>query len=305
MVRHHHMSRFVHRNRTEKVDGEQEIAEQPESTFRDITVGIVSSLATALLLYLTSLIRPEAIVHLVGGATESDLAEMEALSIERYGQIESNIEQMKVRFAEKDSRIESDIGQLDSNLKAWANALDDVRKQINLLAESNAEDVIASLEAIVEDLQSQLGEFAVRHLTDRTGEAITELVTADEEPALDNSSGEAPLQILIQFERNYRYMINERITSDKVSGQAVRDKIVELYKMPPSDPEGMVQTAHCPISVVIPAGKKAKIAVEWTEVWADGVINEGIQGNGERPADYSVFLGYLEPCSLVDQQFVD
>ena len=148
-------------------------------------------------------------------------------------------------------------------------------------------------------------EFAVKHLTDRTGEAITELVSYDEEAGLDNSSGEAPLQIEIQFERNYRYQINERITGDKVSGQAVRDKIVELYKMPPNDPEGTVQTALCPVSVVIPAGKKAKIAVEWTERWADGVINEGREGNGERLGNYSVFLGYIEPCSLVDQQFVD
>ena len=148
-------------------------------------------------------------------------------------------------------------------------------------------------------------EFAVKHLTDRTGEAITELVSYDEEPGLDNSSGEAPLQIEIQFERNYRYQINERITSDNISGQAVRDKIVELYKMPPNDPEGTVQTALCPVSVVIPAGKKAKIAVEWTERWADGVINEGREGNGERLGNYSVFLGYIEPCSLVDQQFVD
>lgn len=148
-------------------------------------------------------------------------------------------------------------------------------------------------------------EFAVKHLTDRTGEPVTELVSYDEEPGLDNSSGEAPLQIEIQFERNYRFQINERITSDKVSGQAVRDKIVELYKLPPNDPEGTTQTALCPISVVIPAGKKAKIAVEWTERWADGVINEGREGAGERLGNYAVFLGYIQPCSLVDQQFVN
>lgn len=146
-------------------------------------------------------------------------------------------------------------------------------------------------------------QFAVLHLTDRTGEQLTEIVTADEEPALDNSSGEAPLQIEIQFQRNYRYQINERITSDKVSGQSVRDKIVELYKLPPNDPEGEVQTALCPVSVVVPPGEKAKITVEWTERWADGVINEGVEGEGERLGTYAVFLGYIEPCSLVNQDF--
>lgn len=148
-------------------------------------------------------------------------------------------------------------------------------------------------------------EFAVKHLIDRSGEPITEVVSYNEEPGLDNSSGETPLQIEIQFERNYRYQINERLTSDKVSEQSVRDKIVELYKLPPNDPEGAVQTALCPISVVIPAGKKAKVTVEWTERWADGVINEGRDGNGERLGNYSVFLGYIEPCSLIDQQFID
>lgn len=273
--------------------------------FRDITVGVISSLATALLLSLASLIRPEAVVHLVGAATESDLGKLEAQLIERDGQIESSIEQMKVRLEEKDSGIETDIGQLDSNLKAWANALDDVRKQINLLAESNTEDVIASLEAIVADLQSQLGEFAVKHLVDRTGESTTEIVSFFDEPGLDNSSGGADLHVDLQFKRNYRYRIDESIINGQVSGREARDKIVELYKLSPSDPEGATQTAHCSLPVVIPAGKKARVTVEWTERWAEGVINEGQEGEGGRIGTYSVFLGYIEPCNLVDQQFVD
>lgn len=69
----------------------------------------------------------------------------------------------------------------------------------------------------------------------------------------------------------------------------------------PNDPEGEIQTALCPLSVFIPAGKKATVVIEWTERWAEGVINRGKDGDGERLGTYSVFLGYTEPCSMVDQ----
>lgn len=148
-------------------------------------------------------------------------------------------------------------------------------------------------------------QFAVKHLRDQTGEQITEVVSYEDEDGLDNTNGTSPLQVQVQFERDYRYQIIERITSDRISGQSVRDKIVELYKLPPNDPEGTIQTALCPISIIVPAGQKTKITIEWTERWAEGIINEGTEGTGERLGNYSVFLGYLEPCSLVEQENYD
>lgn len=148
-------------------------------------------------------------------------------------------------------------------------------------------------------------EFAVKHLRDKTGEQISEVVSYEDEPGLDNSRGAAPLQVQIQFERNYHHQIIERLNTSEISGQRVRDKIVELYKLPPNDPEGTVQTALCPVSVIIPAGQKAKITVEWTERWAEGVINEGKEGLGDRLGNFEVFLGYIEPCSLVNQENID
>lgn len=144
-------------------------------------------------------------------------------------------------------------------------------------------------------------EFAVKHLSDRTGEQITELVSYEEEFGLDNTSGDAPLQVQIEFQRNYKHQIIDRIETNDLSSKRVIDKIVELYKLPPNDPEGVIQTALCPVSIVIPAGQKAKITVEWTERWADGVINRGRDGEGDRLGTFQVFLGYIEPCSLVDQ----
>jgi hypothetical protein len=148
-------------------------------------------------------------------------------------------------------------------------------------------------------------EFAVKHLRDQTGEQITETVSYEQYPGLDNSKGTAPLQVQIEFKRNFRHQIIERMTNTQVSGQRVQEKIVELYKLPPNDPEGTVQKALCPLNVVIPAGQKGKITVEWTERWAEGVINEGREGTGNRLGTYTVFLGYIEPCSLVKQDNVN
>lgn len=78
----------------------------------------------------------------------------------------------------------------------------------------------------------------------------------------------------IEFKRNYRNQIIERLNTNEISGERVRDKIVELYKLPPKWPEGTVQTALCPVSIVIPPKQKARITVEWTERWAEGVIDE-------------------------------
>lgn len=147
-------------------------------------------------------------------------------------------------------------------------------------------------------------QFAVKHLRDDTGEQTTEVVSYDTYEGLDNSSGSAPLQVQIEFEREYRFQIVERLNTEEVSSQRVREKIVELYKLPPNDPEGEVQIALCPVSVVIPAGNRAIVTVEWTERWAEGVINEGVEGEGDQLGTYSVFLGYIEPCSLINQENV-
>lgn len=148
-------------------------------------------------------------------------------------------------------------------------------------------------------------EYAVKHLRDQTGEQLTEMVSYNQEAGLDNTKGSEPLQVQIQFERNYRYQIIERLESDTISSEGVRDKIVEFYKLPPNDPEGTIQTALCPVSVVIPAGQRATVTVEWTERWAQGVINEGKEAEGDRLGNYEVFLGYIEPCSLVNQENVN
>lgn len=148
-------------------------------------------------------------------------------------------------------------------------------------------------------------QFAVKHLRDKPGVQIAETISHTQEAGLDNSTGSAPLQVQIQFERNYRHQIIQRLQDNSLSGKRVEDKIVELYKLPPNDPQGTVQKALCPISVVIPAGQKASITVEWTERWAEGVVNEGVQGEGKRLGTFEVFLGYSEPCSLVNQENVN
>lgn len=148
-------------------------------------------------------------------------------------------------------------------------------------------------------------QFAVKHLRDKAGDQLTDVVSYKEEPGLDNSDGAAPLQVQIRFERTYMFKIIERLNTNEISAQRVQDRIVELYKLPPNNPEETEQLAQCPVSVVVPAGKKATITVEWTERWAEGVINEGTQGEGDRLGNYSVFLGYVEPCSLIEQDNTD
>jgi len=145
-------------------------------------------------------------------------------------------------------------------------------------------------------------EFAVKHIQDRTGEQKTEVFSYEKYVELDNSAGEAPVQVQIELQQEYNNQIIERLTTDEISSDSVRNEIVELYKLSPNDPEGTIYTALCPLSVVIPAGAKAIITVEWTERWAEGVINQGVEGEGKRLGTYSVFLGYLEPCSLVMQE---
>lgn len=147
--------------------------------------------------------------------------------------------------------------------------------------------------------------FAVKHLRDQPGKQITEVVSYVDKPGLDNSSATAPLQVEIRFERAYNYQINERLNTTELSAKRVKEKIVELYHLPPNNPEDTEQTALCPVSIVIPPGMKAIITVEWTERWAEGVINEGTGGQGDRLGTYSVFLGYIEPCSLVKQENTD
>jgi len=144
--------------------------------------------------------------------------------------------------------------------------------------------------------------FAVIHLRDDGRDTITEVISYEQHSELDNSAGTGPLTVNISLEREYNYRIIERITGEGVDSQNVRDKIVELYKLPPNNPEEEEQIALCPLTVVVPAGAKAVITIEWTERWAEGVINEGDTGTGSKLGTYSVFLGYVEPCSLVQQE---
>lgn len=147
-------------------------------------------------------------------------------------------------------------------------------------------------------------QFAVKHLIDSPGKQISEVISYVNVPELDNSNGTSALQVQIELERSYRNQIIERLTSNQLSSQRVQEKIVELYKLSPNDPEGTEHTALCPISVVIPAGSKAVITLEWTERWAEGLINEGKEGDGNQLGSYKVFLGYVEPCSLINQETI-
>lgn len=147
------------------------------------------------------------------------------------------------------------------------------------------------------------GTFLIKHLRERPGEQITETMSYVDVPGLDNGSGTTPLQVLIEFERYYGYQINERLTSDEISGARVRDMITGLYRLPPNDLEVTIQAAVCPVSIVIPPGKKAIITVEWTEQWAEGVIV--LEESGNQIGTYSVFLGYGEPCDLIAQENVE
>ncbi|MCL6429313.1 MAG: hypothetical protein K6V36_00455 [Anaerolineae bacterium] len=145
--------------------------------------------------------------------------------------------------------------------------------------------------------------FVVAHVRDKAGEQITEVVSYESEKGLDNSSGTGALHVELQLEREYNPRIIINLKSNRVREDTVRDKIAQLYKLSPNDPEGD-ELALCPVAIIVPAGTKAKVTVEWTERWAEGVINEGETGQGEQLGSYKVFLGYYEPCSLVRQDNV-
>jgi len=147
-------------------------------------------------------------------------------------------------------------------------------------------------------------QFAVKHLIDSPGKQIPEVISYVENPGLDNSNGTSALQVQIELERTYRNLILDQLNTEQLSSKRVREKIVELYKLSPMNTEETEHAALCPISVVIPAGAKAVVTVEWTERWAEGVIKEGKEGEGDQLGAYKVFLGYFEPCSLINQETI-
>ena len=149
------------------------------------------------------------------------------------------------------------------------------------------------------------GPFSVRPVSEQPGEQLTEVVSYEEYAGLDNSAGTEPLEVQIEFERNFYYKIIERLNTDEIPAQRVKQSIVELYRLPPNNPEETLQTALCPISIMIPAGQRGVITVEWTELWAEGVINKGERGEGDPLGTYSVFLGYTEPCSLISEEYTN
>jgi len=166
--------------------------------------------------------------------------------------------------------------------------------------------IVAMLFSVILSITGCVGaaeiEFAVVHIRDTAGKQITEVLAYDDYPGLDNTQGAAPLQVQVNLQREYNNQIIERINTENLSAQRVRDKIVILYKLSPNDPETAVNKALCPLSIVIPAGAKAVVTVEWTERWAEGFINEGVEGEGDVLGSYKVFLGYIEPCSLIKQE---
>ena len=147
-------------------------------------------------------------------------------------------------------------------------------------------------------------EFAVVHVSDQTGKQITEVLSYETHPGLDNSQGASPLQVQVNLQREYNNQIIEQLRTEELSSQRVREKILVIYKLSHNDPETAVHKALCPLSIVIPAGAKAVVTVEWTERWAEGFINEGVEGEGDVLGTYKVFLGYIEPCSLIKQENV-
>jgi hypothetical protein len=164
--------------------------------------------------------------------------------------------------------------------------------------------ILLGLASILDFCSPEL-QFAVVHLTEQPGEQITEVISYEMHSGLDNSDGNTTAPVEVELTRTFNYQIIESIDGEGVSNERVREKIVELYKLPPMNPEGLAQQALCPMVVPIPAGTRAEVTVEWTEVWAEGVINEGVNGEGRRLGTYRVFLGYAEPCSLIAQENVN
>lgn len=146
-------------------------------------------------------------------------------------------------------------------------------------------------------------EFATQHTEFVYREGVIERLSHTDLPDLDNSNNEDSREVEIYLERNYRHQIIERLRSNEISGQAVRDQIVELYLLPPNDTEGAVQTNLCPISLEIPSGMKAELTVEWTERWASGIINRSKDDSGPEFGNFELFLGYVEPCSVKKIEF--
>jgi hypothetical protein len=155
--------------------------------------------------------------------------------------------------------------------------------------------------ALIAACGSQEVEFALKPSKDEAGERITEEQSYKKNSGLDNSGGKKTLQVDVDLERKFRVQIITNITDQRISAEKVRQKIIETYKLPPNNPEDTEQTALCPLSIFIPPGKKATVTIEWTERWGSGVINQGTDGTGKRLGTYRVFLGYTEPCSLINQ----
>jgi len=258
-------------------------------TKRDLTVSILTLLVTVVVF-----VTPGKLIVFFGAATRDDLEQVQH-------QLETQILKLESALAfQKDPDLDIQSINLVADLRQTEAEL---TQQIEQLKADVAE--LQNIGRPVSQSQNTQFEFSVKHIRDVTGEHITEVVSYTDEPGLDNSTGTAPLQVQIQFERNYRYQFIERLSNNDISGQRVLDKIVELYKLPPHDPEGTIETALCPISIIIPAEQKATVTVEWTERWGEGVVNEGASAQGKQLGTFSVFLGYIEPCSLVAQENVN
>lgn len=142
--------------------------------------------------------------------------------------------------------------------------------------------------------------FQIKHLIDRPGKQETEIISYESYPGLDNTEGNDDQDVEILIDKGYYIQIIINLNTDQVSRERVYDKIVEFYNLSPNKPEHTEYTAKCPLYETIPPGSKGIITIEWTERWAEGVINKGEKGEGDKLGAYEVFLGYVEPCSVID-----
>lgn len=157
------------------------------------------------------------------------------------------------------------------------------------------------------DLCGSLGfawwsDFAVKHERETMGEQSRQVISYQTKPALDNSRGTLPVQVQVEFRRDYERQIVVWLDSNQVSVGDVQAKITEFYKLPTGAPGSAVGNTSCTVLVMVPPGRKARVTVEWTERWAEGVIIEGYSPRGNRLGTYQALLGYVEPCSVFRQE---
>lgn len=111
---------------------------------------------------------------------------------------------------------------------------------------------------------------------------------------VNNCSGKQELKQDLQSVNQYTHDI--QVTPDpgvSVNVEAVNHEIRVYYNLPP-DPSDAV----CVIPVQVPAGVFLSFDVEWTEVWREGIFEQG-KPDGQREGIYRVRESML--CEVVSQ----